>query len=91
MMKFQIGDIVVLTSEFMRNWCPDERLYQEFNEDTRPFCDLGVVLNKATHPSNNKLYIYNIFWFPANKVYSDHDKRLKLVSRLDNPTNNIVN
>ena len=94
MMKFQIGDIVVLTNEFMRDWCPDERLApikEEFNEDTRPECDIGVILSKSKHPSNRELYIYRIFWFPANKIYSDHDNRLRLISRIDEFGNNLVN
>lgn len=94
MMKFEVGDIVVLTNEFMRDWCPDERLVpikEDFNEDTRPECDIGVILSKSKHPSNENLYIYRIFWFPANKIYSDHDNRLKLVSRLDKPINNLAN
>ncbi len=84
MQEFNIADIVVLTDTYMRDWAPDERLRSEFESDSRPMCDIGIILNKNIHPSNDKLIIYEVYWFPANKVYRDHGRRLKLVSTIEN-------
>jgi len=82
MMEFIIGDMVILTTVYMRDWCPDERKRLDFEETTRPKCDFGIILNSSKSPHNESLFIYNIYWFPANKIYSDHGKRLNLLSRV---------
>lgn len=82
MMEFIIGDMVMLTTAYIRDWCPDERLAEDFEETTRPKCDYGIILKTAKSPHNEDLSIYSIHWFPANKVYEDHSHRLNLLSRM---------
>lgn len=80
MEEFNVTDIVVLTDTYMRDWAPDERLGDALDEDSRPQCDIGVILGKSVHPSNDQLIIYEVYWFPANKIYRDHGRRLKLLN-----------
>ena len=84
MHEFNIADIVVLTDTYMRDWAPDERIGSQLQEDSRPQCDIGIILSKSVHPTNKKLIIYEVYWFPANKAYRDHGKRLKLLNSIEN-------
>jgi len=83
MIEYNIADIVVLTDSYMKEWAPDERLIAAA-DGSRPQCDIGIIIGKNMHPRNSKLVMYEVFWFPANKIYKDHGRRLKLISAIEN-------
>ena len=72
-MKFCKGDIVQLTEAYLNEFASRARI------DTVGTCGFGIVLSYAREHGQ---FIYHVHWFPSNKVFFDHEKRLALISRI---------